>query len=155
MTKFHLGDRVRINQKHYYADGKVGIVKDINMDDPHPYLVQFENYQATVGDNDVFTEDQLRPADIVALSDEEDTLAAEKAEKDLSWDAVNHPPHYNRFPVEVIQITEHLDFLLGNVVKYVTRAGYKEGVDELEDLRKAEFYLKRKIANIEKEREDG
>ena len=52
------------------------------------------------------------------------------------------PGHYG-FPggVEVIDLTRHMDFLLGNVVKYVCRAGRKEGVSGLEDLLKAERYL--------------
>lgn len=38
----------------------------------------------------------------------------------LAVDMVNHPPHYKKHPsgVEVIQITEHLNFCLGNAVKY-------------------------------------
>ena len=52
-------------------------------------------------------------------------------------DNVNHPKHYIRFKgVEVIDITEQLNFNRGNVVKYVTRAGAKAGSDEKEDLRR-------------------
>lgn len=47
--------------------------------------------------------------------------------------------------VEAIDIAEHLPFNLGNVVKYVVRAGRKEGADEIHDLRKAEWYLRREI----------
>lgn len=64
-------------------------------------------------------------------------------------DNVNHPEHYTRFKgVEVIDITENLNFNRGNVVKYVTRAGAKAGSDEKEDLRKAEWYLQREIARL-------
>ncbi len=64
-------------------------------------------------------------------------------------DNVNHPEHYTRFKsVEVIDITEQLNFNRGNVVKYVTRAGAKAGSDEKEDLRKAEWYLQREIARL-------
>lgn len=54
-------------------------------------------------------------------------------------EAVN-PQHY-QFPggVQVIDITKHLDFLTGNVVKYVARAGRKG--ERLEDLLKAKQYL--------------
>lgn len=54
-------------------------------------------------------------------------------------DDVN-PDHYS-FPngVEVIELTRHMDFLLGNVVKYVARAGRKG--DRLTDLLKAQRYL--------------
>jgi hypothetical protein len=64
-------------------------------------------------------------------------------------DPVNRPSHYTRFPVEVIELTEHLNFCRGNVVKYVCRAGRKPGADELEDLRKGLWYLQREIARLE------
>lgn len=61
-------------------------------------------------------------------------------------DMVNHPPHYTSHPsgVECIQITEHMNFCLGNAVKYIWRADLKgSGV---EDLRKAAWYIEREIA---------
>lgn len=63
-------------------------------------------------------------------------------------DPVNHPHHYNQYPVEVIEITEHLDFCLGNVVKYVTRAPFKG--EYIQDLKKAQWYLNRAIEREEK-----
>ena len=64
-------------------------------------------------------------------------------------DVVNHPPHYTNHPsgVECIQITEHMGFNLGNVIKYVWRADLKGS--SLEDLRKAEFYIDREIQKRE------
>lgn len=61
-------------------------------------------------------------------------------------DPVNHPDHY-LFDngVEVIDLTEQLNFNCGNVVKYVARAGRKTE-SPLEDLEKARFYLNREIA---------
>lgn len=66
-------------------------------------------------------------------------------------DAVT-PRHYD-FPggVSVIDITQHLNFCRGNVVKYVARAGRKDRTRELEDLRKAAWYLAREIARLERE----
>lgn len=64
----------------------------------------------------------------------------------MSDDMINHPPHYRLGDREVIEITEHLDFLSGNVVKYVCRAGRKEGTSSLEDYLKARWYLDRLIA---------
>ena len=64
----------------------------------------------------------------------------------MSDDMINHPPHYKLGDREVIEITEHLDFLSGNVVKYVCRAGRKEGSSSLEDYLKARWYLDRLIA---------
>lgn len=62
-------------------------------------------------------------------------------------DPVNHPKHYTSHPsgVECIQITEHLNFCLGNAVKYIWRAGEKDQEKEIEDLEKASWYLLREI----------
>lgn len=64
---------------------------------------------------------------------------------------VNHPNHYGgkHNPYEAIKIIEawELDFHLGNVVKYISRAGKKD--DELQELKKARWYLDRKIQNLE------
>jgi len=64
----------------------------------------------------------------------------------LVFDTVNHPPHYKAHPsgVECIQITEHMNFCLGNAVKYIWRAGLKN--DVIEDLKKAKWYIEREIA---------
>jgi hypothetical protein len=69
-------------------------------------------------------------------------------------DPVNHPKHYTSHPsgIETIQITEHMNFCLGNVLKYVLRADQKG--NRLQDLKKAEWYLKREIAREEAENDD-
>ncbi len=63
---------------------------------------------------------------------------------------VEHPPHYNFSSIEVIDAIEAwgLNFHLGNVVKYIARAGRK-GSDRLVDLRKALWYLEREISRNE------
>ena len=60
-------------------------------------------------------------------------------------DLVNHPPHYTAHPsgVECIQVTEHMNFCLGNAVKYIWRADLKN--DAIEDLKKAVWYVNREI----------
>lgn len=65
-------------------------------------------------------------------------------------DPVNHPDHYRSHPsgVECIQITEHMNFCLGNAIKYIWRCGDKGR--PLEDLRKARWYLDREIARRER-----
>jgi hypothetical protein len=66
-------------------------------------------------------------------------------------DPVNNPPHYTAFGVEVIEITEHLPFNRGSAVKYLARAGKKGGPEkELEDIRKAQWYVNREVARLEK-----
>jgi hypothetical protein len=61
---------------------------------------------------------------------------------------VNHPRHYTNHPsgVECIQITEHMNFNLGNATKYIWRADLKHDDGGIIDLEKAEFYVKREIA---------
>jgi hypothetical protein len=63
-------------------------------------------------------------------------------------DLVNKPPHYKTGGVETIDFIEakDLNYRLGNVVKYVSRAGKKVGSDPVQDLEKAAFYLNREIA---------
>lgn len=60
-------------------------------------------------------------------------------------DPVEHPRHYRSHPsgVECIQITEHFNFNVGNAIKYLWRAGLKN--DEIEDLRKAAWYIQREL----------
>lgn len=64
--------------------------------------------------------------------------------EDQRKDMVNHPPHYTAHPsgVECIQITEHMNFCLGNAIKYIWRADLKNGT---EDLKKAAWYIDREI----------
>lgn len=71
-----------------------------------------------------------------------------------SHESVDHPPHYGGdTKYEVIKVLEawNLDFHLGNVVKYVARAGKKDKSKELQDLEKALWYLERKIELLKKE----
>lgn len=71
-------------------------------------------------------------------------------------DMVNSPAHYVSGGLEVIDVLEAFDldkdFCLGNAVKYVLRAGRKDPAKFVEDLKKAEYYIKRRIRNAEKER---
>ena len=64
-------------------------------------------------------------------------------------DAINNPQHYggDANPYEAIKVIEawNLGFHLGNVVKYIARAGKKDPDKELEDLKKARWYLDREI----------
>lgn len=63
-------------------------------------------------------------------------------------DVINHPSHYTRGKIEVIDFIEdqQLPYHLGNVIKYVARAGHKG--DKLEDLKKARWYLDRYINEV-------
>ena len=74
---------------------------------------------------------------------------------------VNHPSHYTWLKdlcgIEVIDITRHMDFNLGNSIKYILRSGHKkeEGYTDkqktIEDLKKAVWYLNDEISTLEKQ----
>jgi hypothetical protein len=63
-------------------------------------------------------------------------------------DPINHPSHYTSHPsgIECIQITRHMNFNLGNALKYIWRAGSKGSA--LEDLEKAKWYISDEIERI-------
>jgi len=87
----------------------------------------------------------------------EDPPALTEKEIDM-WmigsDAVNNPVHYNVGGIETIDYIEakELGYHLGNVVKYVSRAGHKG--ERLEDLKKARWYLDREINNLQCDSQD-
>lgn len=74
-------------------------------------------------------------------------------------DNVNHPIHYTSHPsgIECIQITRHYCFSIGNAIKYLWRAGLKSEASmsdkqkEIEDLRKAIWYIEDRIQQLEQE----
>ena len=63
-------------------------------------------------------------------------------------EAIDHPSHYNTGKIEVIDAIEDwkLNFSRGNAVKYIARAGHKG--DEIEDLKKAAWYIEREIKRL-------
>ena len=76
-------------------------------------------------------------------------------------DKVNHPSHYAWLKqlcgIEVIDITRHMDFDLGNAIKYILRCGHKEELGysnkekTIEDLGKEVLYIKDKIGMLERQ----
>ena len=68
-------------------------------------------------------------------------------------ESVNHPSHYGGSDnvYEVIKVIDawSLGFALGNTVKYISRAGKKDSNKELEDLKKALWYLQHHINQLE------
>lgn len=71
----------------------------------------------------------------------------------MTQEAVDHPSHYGGGdnPYEAIKVIDawELGFSLGNTVKYISRAGKKDTSKELEDLRKAQWYLNHRIKQLE------
>lgn len=63
---------------------------------------------------------------------------------------IHHPPHYTSHPsgVECITITRHMNFNLGNAIKYIWRAGSKGRGKTIEDLEKAQWYLQDEIIRL-------
>lgn len=76
---------------------------------------------------------------------------------------VEHPKHYTSHPsgVECVTIAEHHDFCVGNAIKYLWRAGLKTNENEnskdaeLRDLKKALWYINRKITQLESKKTNG
>lgn len=74
----------------------------------------------------------------------------------MKKDNINHPSHYTTHPsgIECIDIAEHHDFCIGNAIKYLWRAGLKseDGISkkekQIEDLKKAIWYIKREIKHL-------
>ncbi len=71
-----------------------------------------------------------------------------KYQEKAVFDNINHPRHYNSHPggVQPIELTQHMSFCLGNVIKYTMRYELKGG---LEDLKKARWYLNKEIERLE------
>ena len=73
----------------------------------------------------------------------EDTEKVEKVSTHRDYYAVGRKHE----PIDVIRDWD-LDFCLGNVVKYISRAGRKDNTDAIEDLKKAKTYLEYEISKI-------
>lgn len=172
--KYKVGDKVRIKSREWYDAnkdrygniisnfmaftpgmayfcGKNGIVKSISHNDS--YIIDISEYHAF---NDEMLEDGKEfyfsriTSDPILCKDH-----------DITFDNVNHPSHYTWLKdlcgIEVIDITRHMDFDLGNAIKYILRNGHKseQGMSDkeksIEDLKKAVFYLNDKIKMLENE----
>ena len=123
----------------------------------HEYTILEEAYHKAFPSDDEALSDQLDTAeymlsDLISIID---ALGGEKEKRNDSGstDPVNHPSHYTWSSIEPIDAIEawQLPYHLGNVVKYVSRAGHKDKSKTLEDLKKANWYLSRYIANLEQE----
>lgn len=75
----------------------------------------------------------------------------ESTEAEVAQDpeTINHPSHYNSHPsgIECIEVVEHMNFNVGNAIKYLWRAGSKG--DPMEDLKKAAWYINREIDRLD------
>jgi len=80
--------------------------------------------------------------------------AVAELRKSAPVEAVRHPSHYNSHPsgVECLTIVRHMNFNLGNAIKYIWRAGLKSD-NAIQDLEKAAFYIQDEIERLKKETE--
>lgn len=71
-------------------------------------------------------------------------------------DQIN-PDHYKSHPsgVECIEVTRHMNFNVGNAIKYLWRQGLKDSNPSIQDLTKAQWYISDEIAKLEKENADS
>jgi hypothetical protein len=108
--------------------GEAAVVTDYVENEPFAYELTFRSGQ-TLG----FAEEELSPV----------------ATEGTTPDPVDHPSHYTWLPngIEVIDITQHFNFNLGNALKYIMRAGRKG--DAAEDLKKAARYLSFELKRME------
>ncbi|WP_139933816.1 DUF3310 domain-containing protein [Listeria monocytogenes] len=74
-------------------------------------------------------------------------------EDDTKKDDIYHPNHYTSGGIEPIQYIQshNMNYEKGNVIKYITRAGKKEGESEIKDLKKAQNYIQLLITKLEEE----
>lgn len=80
-------------------------------------------------------------------------VALARANEDISetqGDMVNHPRHYTSdlSGIECIRIVRHRNFNVGNAIKYLWRAGIKDDAKQIEDLKKAIFYINDEIKRL-------
>ena len=80
----------------------------------------------------------------------------EERQKKATWeveqsDVIQRPKHYERYAIEPVSfiMKNGLPFWMGNVIKYIMRAGYKSNADEITDLRKAKRYIDMRINQLE------
>jgi len=88
------------------------------------------------------------------------SIVSKSGETTATIDNVNHPKHYtwlkDKCGIEVIDIVRHMNFNLGQILKYILRLGHKNDNNFsnyekiLSDLHKAEYYLKMEINRVDK-----
>ena len=97
-----------------------------------------------------WTQQELRRVNALGKDVQQTVINNVEDSMSTTPEMVNHPKHYNLGKFEVIDVIEDwkLDFHLGNTVKYIARAGHKDAA--LQDLKKARWYLDRRIEQLEK-----
>ena len=142
--KFKVGDKVKVVKQQdeledYEAPvGSVGEILEVDCGDEDglAYLVKSSSFRGGYGVNiDTWW---LEGDNLELLSNEDQ-------------DVVNHPKHYTSDPsgIECIQVTRHRNFNIGNAMKYLWRNGLKDSDAQIQDLRKAIWYIEDEIKRLE------
>ncbi|MFE5542795.1 DUF3310 domain-containing protein [Streptomyces sp. NPDC056534] len=145
---FEVGDEVIVDAPStpfvQQYRGERGTIANFVEGQPYPYEVKFESQGKGLG----FAASELIPVDLAPYLEVVDEFVEFLAA--ATGDEINHPSHYTWLPngVEVIDITEHFNFNLGNALKYIMRARHKHD-EPLTDLRKAAWYINREIERLE------
>ncbi|MFF4952870.1 DUF3310 domain-containing protein [Streptomyces chattanoogensis] len=157
MARYKVGDEVVVTRvpgqvASWLYEDKRGVIQAIHEGQPYPNDVQLRSGGALC-----FTDDELMPAtesnpgrrllnETKGLAIGIDPYKAQEVMKassppNSSKSAVKHPPHYTSHPsgIECIEITKHMNFPLGNAIKYLWRADFKGSA--IEDLEKAKTYI--------------
>lgn len=141
---FKVGDKVRLTGSEW---------DNIGIEDWRGKIVTVDELidgDATFTDEEgvtwtVYSDDSYWSGEIVDPADQQ----VEAVEKIIEKDDPINPSHYKAYKgIEVIQLTEQLNFNRGNAVKYIARAGLKDPNAEIEDLEKSVWYLQREIERI-------
>ena len=139
-NKLNIGDSVRLVEGPDAFDGHLGgaegKIEGFNDDSKFKIAIRWGNNKETAGHHSKY----LSKSD-VALAD---------GDYDID-ERVDHPDHYNSHPsgIEAIEVVRHYNFNVGNALKYLWRAGLKDENTEVEDLRKAIWYINDEIMRLE------
>ena len=96
---------------------------------------------------------RLQPESLPFIDDEAQSINDQYAEiEQVRQDMINHPSHYTSDPsgIECIEITRHRNFNIGNAMKYLWRNGLKDSDAQIQDLKKAIWYIEDEIKRLEK-----
>lgn len=162
MRQLKVGDLVKINE--HGVSRAIGRVSHIRNDwfYTKDFVSNIKWYEGEGHGSWIFA-DEDQPCETGKEMGRTEPCTLPHGEVKLVWDNkalvdnINHPQHYTNSAakcecgkgIECIQITEHMEFNLGNAVKYVWRADLKGSA--IEDLKKAAWYIQREIQKRENE----
>ena len=137
-----------------YSEGKIKLdIDEQNFSWSENVLEKIEendNMNTKIEEGNKVNESDLKDSETSKEVEEKKEVETVKCDKEVVNDPVNHPSHYTDTKIEVMDYIEDkgFNFALGNVIKYVSRAGRKDVDKTIEDLEKASWYLNREIERI-------